>query len=571
MISETRQEFLRLLSGLCDGELTDVEHAKLQQWLDTDENCRRQYLEYIDMHARLLVHPLGDSQTAPAEPVVASLAIAGESSAGPHLVGATPWWRYAAVAATTLAASLFVQAYWWPSATGPSSDNHGDRSRLSRQAAAFENRTSEVATLSQTSQCVWGNSQEVLRTGARLVQGELRLIKGVARLHFNSGSDLIVEGPATLLLKTASSATLLQGKVDFHGDETSAPFDLHTPASTFVHLGTEYAVRVGADGEEEIHVFEGAVKRSPKTGTMESEYLAAGEARRYGKNRDVPGQPTPLNPAGFVRQLSDPLQQALDPAVGLLAREPFDYPDPLVLPAGAANGGFGWTSPWRPGFARPLNQGDRNELALNVKEGLTRARAGLTHGGCFDYAGFTKYFRKLATPVRLDTDGVVYLSFLFRRYGPAIDPLNSVVVLLRTSEELEKEHQNAGDPRQRLNIGVGGPNELFTHLGGISLRTPLPLNHGETYLLVAKIVCSSDGFDQVYMRVYGPQEPIDQSEPGNWTVIGPLYQNNLVFDWLEVHINSKTRQIIDEIRLGENWPSVTAAWNGVPEAPRRNR
>jgi hypothetical protein len=33
-----------------------------------------------------------------------------------------------------------------------------------------------------------------------------------------------------------------------------------------------------------------------------------------------------------------------------------------------------------------------------------------------------------------------------------------------------------------------------------------------------------------------------------------------VFDWLEVHINSKTRQTIDEIRLGTTWSSVTAPW-----------
>ena len=55
---------------------------------------------------------------------------------------------------------------------------------------------------------------------------------------------------------------------------------------------------------------------------------------------------------------------------------------------------------------------------MNVKEGLVRPGAAVPAiGGCFDYTGFAKYFRRLATPVRLDSDGVYYLSFLFRRYG----------------------------------------------------------------------------------------------------------------------------------------------------------
>jgi hypothetical protein len=43
-------------------------------------------------------------------------------------------------------------------------------------------------------------------------------------------------------------------------------------------------------------------------------------------------------------------------------------------------------------------------------------------------------------------------------------------------------------------------------------------------------------------------------------VVGPAFESDLVFDWLEVHINSKTRQTIDEVRLGTTWSSVAAPW-----------
>jgi FecR protein len=371
-----------------------------------------------------------------------------------------------------------------------------------------------------------------------------------------------------LRLDSASAATVLRGKVVFHGDETAAPFDLRTPSATLVDLGTEYAVAVTADGEE-VHVFDGQVRRLTGAGASAAELLRAGEARAYGPSPESPGRRMPLDPGRFVRRLADLGPAAADPGAGLLAYEGFDYADPAALPAGQANGGVGWASPWRPGFARPLNPGDRNLLALNVREGLTRPGAATpSRGGCFDYTGFTKYFRRMAVPVRLDADGVYYLSLLFRRQGPPADPLNCVAVLLRNSDELENElGGGTPDPHKRLNVGVGGTNELFTHLHGVGSRTPLPLSYGTTYLLLAKIVASRSHPDQVFLRVYAPDEPVEADEPGGWSVTGPPFQSDLVFDWLEVHINSKTRQTMDELRVGTTWASVTAPWVGKGGRP----
>ena len=325
-------------------------------------------------------------------------------------------------------------------------------------------------------------------------------------------------------------------------------------------LGTEYAVAVGPRGEE-VQVFDGEVRRTPNKSAGGPENLTAGEARHYGLTPDSPGQPAAYDPARFVRDVSDRHQPPADPAAGLLASESFDYADPEAFRTGAANGGFGWTSPWTPGFARPFpRDGDRNPWALNVNESLVRTSDAIpSAGGSFDYTGFTKYFRRLATPVRLDADGVYYLSFLFRRHGPPADRVNAVAVLLGSTGEFQAEQ---GNPRQRLNIGVGGSNELFTHLQRVSSRTPLPLSYGETYLLVAKIVAGASNADQVFMRVYGPEEPIEGEEPVNWSGVSPPLYSDLVFGWLELHINSRTRQTIDELRVGETWSSAIAPWIG---------
>src|SRR5205823_2065641 len=63
-----------------------------------DAECRRHYLEYVDVHARLLVHPRYGAGAPAVEP------------ARPRPV--RHGWRYLLVAAATLAASLLVQIAW---------------------------------------------------------------------------------------------------------------------------------------------------------------------------------------------------------------------------------------------------------------------------------------------------------------------------------------------------------------------------------------------------------------------------------------------------------------------------
>ena len=53
---ENRAELLRLLSGLCDEHLEPAEQVRLEELL-ADQEARRLYLEYVDLHSRLLTHP----------------------------------------------------------------------------------------------------------------------------------------------------------------------------------------------------------------------------------------------------------------------------------------------------------------------------------------------------------------------------------------------------------------------------------------------------------------------------------------------------------------------------------
>jgi hypothetical protein len=549
MNPEVRAELQRLLSELCDGQLTEAGHARLEALLDADEACRRLYLEYLDMHARLVVHPhLGSGSMPPARAYpLGETHPPSEQTAAPRRGrgAASQALRYALVAAGTLAASLLIQWFW----TASPRSGGGAPPSTATPAPAY------VATLVQTSGCVWEGPDQPGGAGSRLAPGELRLRQGLARIRADGGSVLLLEGPAVLRLESVTSAAVLQGKVVFQADETAAPFDLHTPTSTLVDFGTEYAVAVGPNGEE-VHVFNGEVRRTLRDEENgRAEQLTAGQARRYASSVEAAGRPVPLDERRFVRHIAEPDEAADDPAAALLAYEGFDYKDADALRNKKGNGGFGWDGPWQ-GFARPLRKGDTNQRALNIDEGLARPGAATPAvGGCFDYLGFSKYYRRLVTPVRMDADRLYYLSFLFRRQGPPADPLNAVAVLLRTNAEIRNE-----DSRKRLNVGVGGVNQLFTHLNAVGSRTSLPLEYGTTYLLVAKIAARAVEPDQVFLRVYAPHEAVERREPDSWTVAGPPLHSDLVFDWLEVHINSLTRQTLDEVRLGTTWASVAAPW-----------
>jgi hypothetical protein len=570
---EHRTELFRLLSALADGQLLPTEHDRLEELL-ADRDARRLYLEYVDLHARLLTHPdLGGDHRLPGVDALAGVIgdeaaaqIAAPASRSPQVITTTKTANsrrlkrvrriasYVAVAIATVAATILVQLYV------------GQSLPPVQQAEQPPELPGYVATLAEAANVEWGAATDVLRPGSRLLAGEMELKRGIARIGFDSSVELIVEGPARLKLESSDSATIIAGKVVFRADDAAAPFTLRTPSSVLVDLGTEYAVEVDAT-QEEIHVFSGEVERLPKAAAKDTQpqLLAAGEARRYGGTAAATGEAAAIEPEKFVRQL--PLAEpSADSSAGLLAYEGFDYSDAEALRNEMAKGGVGFRGAWGDGFARAVNEKIDDQMALNPLASLERSNAPTTSvGGSFEHVGFAKYFRRLETPVRLDADGVYYLSFLFRREGPPADLLNSVSVQFRQTEELARDNRDGTrDLRLRMNFGVDRTNDLFAHLERIGCRMPLPLSYGQTYLFVAKIAASGTHSDQLFLRVYGPEEPVDLSEPAGWSAIGPPIQSDLVFDWLEVHINSHTRQAIDEIRLGTTWSSVTAAWAAKP-------
>jgi len=268
---ENRSELMRLLSALCDEQLAAEPADRLQELLADDE-ARRIYLQYVGLHTRLLSAPMATELFDNATVGAVSSPVGAGGPQLVHRVVGTPrhrrrslqWLSYVAVAAATLAATVLVQL----ALSKPQRPANPPSMQPSAQVY--------VATLSQAVDVRWGAATQAYRVGARVVAGELSLQSGVARLSYDGGVELIVEGPARLQLQNNSAATLVNGKVVFRGDDAAAPFTLSTPSSVLVDLGTEYAVELSRVGEE-VHVFSGEVQRVGKDAAGAApQLLAAG-------------------------------------------------------------------------------------------------------------------------------------------------------------------------------------------------------------------------------------------------------------------------------------------------------
>jgi hypothetical protein len=179
-----------------------------------DAEARRTYLQYVDMHARLLRRPEVNvaARLAGVDAMVSGTA--ADEGAGDRVplektgVGdrtsrprrrSLRWLSYVGVACATLAATILVQLL-----VGRGNERNAIPASASMPVIY-------VATLSQAQAPEWGPSTEAYRQGARVLAGDFQLQSGVARLSYDGGVELIVEGPAFLRLDDQSAATLFHG------------------------------------------------------------------------------------------------------------------------------------------------------------------------------------------------------------------------------------------------------------------------------------------------------------------------------------------------------------------------
>ncbi|MCK5000361.1 MAG: NPCBM/NEW2 domain-containing protein, partial [Anaerohalosphaera sp.] len=159
-----------------------------------------------------------------------------------------------------------------------------------------------VAVLTDSIGAEWTDRDSIERYEV-LHPGLMSLQRGIAKITFEYGAEVLIEGPAEIELLSFEKMRLSYGRVFATVPEHAKGFTIETPNSTIIDLGTEFGVKVDSKGRTDVHMFRGKASLIPgmKGHTGVTQDLLPGDAKRVdisGNVRDMK-----INTKSFVRKL----------------------------------------------------------------------------------------------------------------------------------------------------------------------------------------------------------------------------------------------------------------------------
>lgn len=141
-------------------------------------------------------------------------------------------------------------------------------------------KTSEsVAVISECIDVEW-DENEPFKSGRRIGMEKIKWSRGVVKIDFDNKAELVLEGPAEIVVDKASGMTCYRGKLNAFVPKSAHGFEVMTPFTTVRDLGTEFSVIVD-DATTDLHVLSGLVDVYQDTKSRFS--LSQGNAiRTYG-------------------------------------------------------------------------------------------------------------------------------------------------------------------------------------------------------------------------------------------------------------------------------------------------
>lgn len=178
--------------------------------------------------------------------------------------------------------------------------NQSEQQQLAKQSNPAS--SSYAGMLLDTEDAVWEDRDtEEIPYGTRFQTGEsLRLKSGIARIRFESGAGIMLEGPAQIDLHSPLKAVLHYGTLSAYVPDEAQGFTVDTNQIRIVDQGTRFGAVVDASGEAEVHVFEGEVDVKPVA--AENQMIAslkASQALRFSRG-DAKGAQIRVRPAKFA-------------------------------------------------------------------------------------------------------------------------------------------------------------------------------------------------------------------------------------------------------------------------------
>ena len=528
MSDETLQQSI---NALINGTITEAEHQWLQNRLKEDATARAIFRERMDIEAGL--------RTWAADGGAHQRVMADDSASKKSL--RTAWgWRITLIAT---AASILAIAVWWTQR--PDRDQLNLADQLNKPTPQAPQLTAPpLGKWIAQAACVW--QQPPSLPDELFNAGMIKLTSGAAELRFDSGTNVILEGPCELLVNTADSARLLAGTVYVNVTEVSNGFLLETPEAQIIDEGTQYAVALDSLATE-VHVFDGSVIWTPTTADADFEdRIATGEARRYLRSEPGRSRRIHFGQRQFVRRIDEQIREAAGGE--LLAYDGFEN---LSGQLRRDRSGFGWSGGWESaGFGRrPLAK--VIEAPDEVVFGNDRSGRRL-----LSLQGGESLRREFEKPIELSPGQTVYVSLLISRQ-PSVkqssrdspdDEKSAAIQIVLEPDSVSPRFTR----RHSVSFGVRSDQRLFLNNSGAIDETATPLAVGEPHLFVFMYKAESNT-TTANLRVYRANELVDETQPSVWTVSGTASPGPVKFASIRLSLGTRAAAQIDELRISDSW------------------
>ncbi len=234
MNDSDRVELNELCSLLVDGTLSPAQNERLQEMLRDNGEARRVYVRMMHLSASLYSYA-SEMQSEPAEPQ--------------NIIRPTAWRRWAMplAAAAVVAIGAWIGRSWLP------------------EALPADDEQELIARISGSKDPQWLGAA-TFQNGDELHRGQrLELASGFAEITFDSGAQIVVEGPASVDLDSAWQATLRHGTLKANIPLEAIGFKVSNPSVDVVDLGTEFSMTADADGSTEVFVLNGQIEVEPRS------------------------------------------------------------------------------------------------------------------------------------------------------------------------------------------------------------------------------------------------------------------------------------------------------------------
>jgi ferric-dicitrate binding protein FerR (iron transport regulator) len=260
----------RLVDAWHDGTITSEDGLHLQQRLRDDETARRYFFEIAELEAGLPI-AAADLPQATTQPAA-------------QPTGPASHWRWAAV----FVAGLFLGALAWLPV------------RLIEEPGPPTPAWAPVATITGMRGVTWTDDQD--DASLTLAPNQRREIEsGLIELGLDSGTRVLLEGPASFAATGANALQLAYGKLVADVPRGAEGFTVDYPDGEIIDLGTEFAAEVDrGTAAARFGVFRGEIECRPDKTPENAFRLLEGHAVLL---EDGEAHSIPFNHSEFVREL----------------------------------------------------------------------------------------------------------------------------------------------------------------------------------------------------------------------------------------------------------------------------